>query len=107
MALAFGLSAAELAVSATAAASAAVGLYIGVLAYRGLRRHDDPAMWYLSVGLILLTAITYGTAFVGTLLFRLEVLALPQQDVFRLGVRLTQFAGLCCIAYSLSIRGRR
>jgi len=103
---AFGLSQIELAVTAIAAGSAIVGFYIGWQAYRGLRRHDDPAMRYLSIGLLLLTAVTYGTAFVGTLLFRFEVLALPQQDIFRLLVRVFQFLGLLSIAYSLSIRGR-
>jgi len=48
--------------------------------------------------------VTYSTAFVGTLLLRLELLALPAQDGFRLVVRLCQLAGLVCIAYSLSIR---
>lgn len=103
---AFGLSWIELAVSVVAAGSALLGLYIGALAYRGLRRHDDPSMRYLSIGLLLLTAVTYGTAFVGTLLFRFEVLALPRQDQFRLLVRVLQFLGLGSIAYSLSIRGR-
>lgn len=100
----FGFSPVELAVIVAAGASTLVGCYIGYQAYRALQLHDDRSMFYLSVGLILLTVVTYSTAFVGTLLLRLEVLALPAQDGFRLVVRLCQLAGLVCIAYSLSLR---
>jgi|AntRauTorcE11898_2_1112593.scaffolds.fasta_scaffold00006_121 hypothetical protein len=100
----FGFSFVELAVIVAAGASTLVGCYIGYQAYRALQLYDDRSMFYLSVGLILLTVVTYSTAFVGTLLLRLELLALPAQDGFRLVVRLCQLAGLVCIAYSLSIR---
>ncbi|WP_323676160.1 hypothetical protein [Halorubellus sp. PRR65] len=100
----YGFSLVELAVIAAAGASTLVGLYIGYQAYRALELYDDRSMFYLAVGLILLTAVTYSTAFAGTLAFRLELLALPAQDAFRLVVRLCQLAGLLCIAYSLSRR---
>lgn len=101
----YGFTLVELAVVATAGASTLVGLYIGYQAYRALELYEDRSMFYLAVGLVLLTVVTYGTAFAGTLAFRLELLALPAQDGFRLAVRLCQLAGLLCIAYSLSIRG--
>lgn len=94
----------EIAVVLTATASTLVGLYIGYQAYRGLRRHDSAPMRYLSIGLILLTAVTYTVALVGTLLLRLEVMPLPYQSAFRLTVRLLQLAGLAFIAYSLYAR---
>jgi NO-binding membrane sensor protein with MHYT domain len=99
-----GFTPVELAVVAVASASAVLGLYIAALAYRGMRRHERGPMWYLSVGLFVLTGVTYGTAFLGTLLIRLRVLALPAQDRFRLLVRLLQFVGLALIAYSLHSR---
>jgi hypothetical protein len=101
----YGFTLVELAVVATAGASTLVGLYIGYQAYRALGLYEDRSMFYLAVGLILLTVVTYGASFAGTLAFRLELLALPAQDGFRLLVRLCQLAGLLCIAYSLSIRG--
>jgi hypothetical protein len=79
----FGFSFVELAVIVAAGASTLVGCYIGYQAYRALQLYDDRSMFYLSVGLILLTVVTYSTAFVGTLLLRLELLALPAQDGFR------------------------
>lgn len=100
----FGYSLIEIAVTVAAGLSALVGLYIGYQAYRALRLYDEPSMLYLAVGLLLLTAVTYGTAFVGTLLLRFQVLPLPYQDPFRLAVRLLQLSGLVLIAYSLSIR---
>jgi hypothetical protein len=100
----WGLTTVELAVVVVAGGSTLVGLYIGYLAYQGLRRHENRSMRYLSVGLVVLTAVTYATAFVGTLLLRLEVVPLPYQDWFRLVVRLLQFSGLALIAYSLYIR---
>jgi ABC-type antimicrobial peptide transport system permease subunit len=94
----------EIAVSVAAMASAVVGLYVGYQALRGLRRNQSRPMRYLSVGLILLTAVTYTVAFLGTMLFRLRVLELPLQDWFRLLVRLLQLTGLVLIAYSLYVR---
>ncbi|MFC6954284.1 DUF7521 family protein [Halorubellus litoreus] len=100
----YGFNLVELAVIAAAGASTLVGLYIGYQAYRALELYDDRSMFYLAVGLILLTVVTYATAFAGTVLLRFEVLALPAQDAFRLVVRCCQLAGLLCIAYSLSLR---
>jgi NO-binding membrane sensor protein with MHYT domain len=100
----FGFTPVELAVVAFATGSAVLGLYVAALAYRGMRRHESDPMFYLSVGLFVLTGVTYATAFVGTVLIRLRVLALPAQDPFRLLVRVLQFVGLAFIAYSLYIR---
>jgi NO-binding membrane sensor protein with MHYT domain len=100
----FGFTPVELGVVAFATGSAALGLYVAALAYRGMVRYDSGPMWYLSVGLFVLTGVTYGTAFVGTVLIRLRVLPLPAQDPFRLVVRVLQFVGLAFIAYSLHSR---
>ncbi|CAM2987476.1 MULTISPECIES: hypothetical protein [Halobacterium] len=81
--------------------STLVGLFIGYQAYRGFRRHQSTSMQYLSVGLILLTAVTNTAAFVGTGLLRLDVINGGLQQPLTLTVRLLQFAGLVCIAYSL------
>ncbi|MDH5021330.1 DUF7521 family protein [Halobacterium rubrum] len=82
-------------------ASTLVGLFVGYQAYRGFRRHQSTSMQYLSVGLILLTAVTNTAAFVGTGLLRLGVIDASLQSPLTLAVRLLQFAGLVCIAYSL------
>jgi NO-binding membrane sensor protein with MHYT domain len=99
-----GFTTVELAVVAFATGSAALGLYVAALAYRGMRRHESDPMFYLSVGLFVLTGVTYVTSFAGTVLLRLRVLPLPAQDPFRLVVRILQFVGLAFIAYSLYIR---
>ena len=82
-------------------ASTLVGLFIGYQAYRGFRRHQSRSMQYLSAGLILVTAVTNMAAFVGTGLLRLGVIDAGLQSPLTLTVRLLQFAGLLCIAYSL------
>jgi hypothetical protein len=82
-------------------ASTIIGVYIGYLAYTGYRRHESRSMQYLSIGLILLTAVTYGAAFVGSMLLRQGVLPLTYQQPFTLLVRVLQFVGLAFIAYSL------
>ena len=99
----FGYTPIQLAVLAFASASAILGLYIGYQAYRGLRRHDSKQMMILSIGMILLFGVAYGISIIGTLLLEFRVLPLPSQDFFRLGVRVVQFVGLVCIAYSLYI----
>lgn len=81
--------------------STTVGLFIGYHAYRGFRRHQSTAMQYLSAGLILLTAVTYTVAFVGSALLRFGVVDGSLRPPFTLTVRLLQLAGLLCIAYSL------
>lgn len=86
---------------AFAAGSTVLGLVIGYQAYRGYRRHQSNSMQYLSIGLILLTAVTFGAAFVGTLLLRLGVLPIRYQQPFTLVVRMLQFVGLAFITYSL------
>lgn len=84
--------------------STVVGVYIGYQAYRGYRRHRSRSMQYLSIGLFLLTAVTYGAAFVGSLLLRQGILPLAFQQPFTLAVRIIQFVGLGLIAYSLYSR---
>lgn len=100
----FGVRLIELVAGSFAALSAALGLYIGYLAFTALRRHADPSMRYLALGLILLTAVTYGVAFTGSVLIELRVLTLPQQDWLWLVVHILQFSGLALIAYALHRR---
>lgn len=56
-----------------------VELYIGHLAYRGLRRQDSKQMMVLSIGMILLFGVAYGISVIGTLLLKLRVLLLPSR----------------------------
>lgn len=100
----FGFRLIELIAGGFAAGSAAIGLYIGYQAFRSLRRHDDPSMLYLAVGLILLTTVTYTFTFVGSMLVQFRVLSLPQQDYFWTTAHLLQFVGLLCLAYALHRR---
>lgn len=102
--LIFGVRLIELIAASFAALSALIGLYIGYLAFQALRRHQDPSMQYLALGLILLTAVTYSFAFVGSILVQLRILTLPQQDWLWLIVHLLQFSGLALIAYALHRR---
>ena len=97
----------ELAVGAFALGATVLGLYIGVQALRAMRRYEEPSLWYLALGLVLLTAVTYTTSFVGTILINLRLLSLPQQDWFWLAVHVIQFAGLALIAYALHRRPSR
>ena len=100
----FGFRAIELVAGFFAAGSATIGLYIGYQALKSFYRHRDPSMRFLAVGLILLTVVTYTFTFVGSLLVRLRLLSLPQQDVFWTVAHVLQFAGLVCIAYALHRR---
>lgn len=106
MITAFGYTTIELTVLLFAGGSAVIGLIIAFLAYRGLRRNESTQMLFLSTGMILLFGIAYGISIIGTVLLQLRILPLPYQDPFRLAVRVTQFAGLLCIAYSMYL-GRR
>lgn len=103
----FGVRVIELVASVFAAGSATVGLYIGYQAFRSLRRHSDPSMWYLGIGLILLTAVTYTFTFLGSMLVHLRLLSVTQQDYFSTTAHLLQFTGLLCLAYALHRRGER
>jgi hypothetical protein len=91
---------------AAATGSAMVGLYIGYQAYRGLRRNDEPAMRYLSAGMILLFGVTYALAVVGQGLIAYHVVPLSFQSVFRLLVRAFQLVGISLIGYSLHVAAR-
>lgn len=78
-----------------------LGLVIGYQAYRGFRRNDSRPMQFLSMGLILLTAIAYSMAFLGTLGLRLGYIPLAYQRPLTLVVRVIQFTGVAFITYSL------
>jgi hypothetical protein len=86
---------------AMAAASTALGLYIGYHGYRGFRRNESVPMKYLSLGLVLLTAVTYGLSFGGSLAFQYGFAPEFLRPAWQLAVRGTQLAGLACIVYSL------
>lgn len=100
----FGVRGIVIVAGTFAAASAALGLYIGYLALKSFFRHRDPSMRYLALGLILLTAVTYTFTFIGSVLVELRVLSLPQQDVFWTIAHVIQFLGLVCLAYALHRR---
>lgn len=89
---------------AMSAASTVLGLFVGYQAYRGFRRNASRSMRYLSVGLVLLTAVTFSAAFVGSVLLRYGVIAADYRGPFTLVVRALQFVGLAFIAYSLYAR---
>lgn len=82
-------------------ASAVLGLVIGYQAYRGFRRHESASMRFLSIGLILLTAVSFSVAAFGTLLLRWHVFPSNFETPIRLVARISQFAGLAFITYSL------
>jgi hypothetical protein len=69
--------------SAAATGSALIGLYIGAQAYRGLRRHDEPAMRYLSAGTILLFGVTYALVVAGQGLVALGLVTVGFQELHR------------------------
>lgn len=88
-------------VLAVSIGSVVLGLIIGWQAWRGFRRNDNRSMQFLSLGLILLTAIPFTLSFTTTLAIRLEPSLREIQGELFLVVRLIQFAGLACITYSL------
>lgn len=90
-----------------ATGSAALGLYIGVHAYRGLRRNDESSMGYLSVGMILLFGVTYVLALAGQGLIAFRVIPIHLQSAVRFVVRLVQLVGLAFIVYSLRLATNR
>ncbi|WP_049926996.1 hypothetical protein [Halopiger goleimassiliensis] len=101
---AFDVRPIELAIGVLALGATIVGLYIGYQAIVALRRYEDRSMWYLAVGLLLLTAVTYSLSFLATVLINLRLLSLPQQDWLWLGIHVSQFTGLALIAYALHRR---
>lgn len=98
-----GYTGVQLAVLAFAAASSVVGLFIGGLAFRAALRNRSRQMLFLAVGMLLVFGVAYGVSTAGYLLLELGYLDVGGQDPFHLGVRVVQFAGLSCIAYSLWI----
>jgi hypothetical protein len=93
----------ELLTLVLAAGSAMVGLFIALLAARGVRRDRSRKMLFLSAGMILLFGAAYLTALVGSLLAQVQLITLPQESYVVLAVRSLQFTGLLAIAYSLVI----
>jgi hypothetical protein len=89
------------AVLATSFGLIVLGLVIGVQAYRGFRRNDSRPMQYLSIGLILLTAVPFTLSFAGTLAISVR----PELAGFRrhltIVAKILQFGGLALITYSL------
>jgi hypothetical protein len=100
----WGYTAAQFVAVLVSLGSTVLGLVIGYQAYRGFRRNDSRSMRYLSIGLVLLTAVSFSLAFFGTLLLRIQILPTSVGDPLRLVVRLLQFAGLAFITYSLYSR---
>lgn len=84
-----------------AACSALVDLYIGYLALKSYYRHEDPSMRYLSVGLILITSVTYSLSFVGSVFIQLRLISLPKQGLLWVLTHFIQFTDLICIMYAL------
>jgi hypothetical protein len=93
----------ELLTLVLATGSAVVGLFIAMLALRGVLRDRSRKMLFLSAGMILLFGAAYFTALVGAALVRFDVITLLQQNYVILVVRTLQFTGLLAIAYSLVI----
>jgi len=96
-----GIDALQVLLVAMAAASTVLGLYVGYQGYRGFRRNDSVPMKYLSLGLILLTAVTYGLSFGGSLAFRYDLAPALLRPAWQVAVRGSQLAGLACIVYAL------
>lgn len=88
-------------VLAVSVASVVLGLVIGYQAYRGFRRNDSRSMQYLSVGLILLTAVPFTLSFAGTLVlyFRPDLAAFRQP--YQFVIRIIMFLGLGFLTVSL------
>ena len=92
------------AITALALGSTVVGGYIGYQAYRAYRRHDSHVMRLLSVGLFLLTAVAFTTAFVGSVALRQGLLDGRFQRPLTLVTRTLPFLGVLVVAYSLHAR---
>ena len=97
----YGFSPIQLVLLGLSLLATVLGLVIGYQAYRGFRRHQDPSMRQLSAGLLLLTAVSYTLAFVGTLLLRFDYVEAGLQNPLTVLVRVLQVAGLGLITYSL------
>lgn len=92
------------AIVAFAFGSTVLGTYIAYQAYRGFRRNESRPMQYLSIGLLLLTGVAFGTAFVGSILLREGILSPSYRQPLTLLTRIVQFLGVAFIAYSLHRR---
>lgn len=82
-------------------ASVVLGLIIGYQAYRGFRRNDSRSMQYLSVGLILLTAVPFTLSFTGTFVIYFQPDLADFQRQFQFLVRVIMFLGLVFLTVSL------
>lgn len=101
----FDLTPIQWLVLAIGAVSTLFGLLIGYQAYRGFRRHAERSMQFLSLGLILLTAIPYTVSLTGTFLIQAGFLSPAlRTPIVGVGAQLIQLVGLVCITYSLYTR---
>jgi uncharacterized membrane protein len=94
-------SAMDWAILATSFGLIVLGLVIGVQAYRGFRRNDSRSMQYLSIGLILLTAVPFTLSFLGTLVMSIRPDLVAYRRHLTLVAQFLQFGGLALITYSL------
>lgn len=97
----YGFTTLQLVILGVSLVATLLGIVVGYQAYRGFRRHDSASMRQLSVGLLLLTAVSFTLAFVGTLLLRAGYVDASLREPLTLVVRVLQVAGLALITYSL------
>ncbi|WP_323676819.1 hypothetical protein [Halorubellus sp. PRR65] len=99
-----GLDPLQVVLLAMALASTALGLYVGYQAYRGFVRNDSTPMKFLSLGLVLLTAVTFGLSFGGSVAFQYDLAPAVLRPAWQVAVRGSQLAGVACIVYALHRR---
>lgn len=77
--------------------SAAVGVFVAVLAYRGYARHGSRRMLFLSVGVLCLTSLPFALS------YAIDLLTAVTDAQVILSVTASNVAGLAAVA--LSLRG--
>ena len=84
---------------ASRALTAAVGLFVAALAYRGFRRNDAPKMRFLAVGIALLTtgvfAVVFGLDWTGV-----------REGIVLVARGIVTVIGLSAVLYALIYDGR-
>lgn len=79
-----------------------LGLIVGYQAYRGYRRNDSPAMFWLALGLVLLVVVPLPLSLALSVLDSAGLVSLPALGAFLPLVRKTaNVGGLLCILYAL------
>ncbi|MFU1781290.1 hypothetical protein ACM16X_07910 [Haloarcula japonica] len=96
MTVVFDLLAPDLVAELSRALTAAVGLFVASLAYRGYRRNDAPKMRWLAVGIVSLTAGVYAVVTVTDW-------AGARDGIVLLVRGLVTVAGLCAVLYALLV----